>query len=1031
MLHGCSYTYSCNHTSRKFKHHHPISSPSKLLSLNSPCKATIFIGHNQSKNHSFDKRHQFLSDPSLHNGVICSFSLNQKNPEEKTRVSLGFKLHCLSKNLTLPTKNSSYNGKKKSYGGKLPSILKSLDCDINNIEQTLNSFCENLNPKEQTVILKEQRNWERVIRVFEFFKSRKDYVPNVIHYNIVLRILGRAQKWDELRRCWIEMAKNGVVPTNNTYGMLVDVYGKAGLVTESLLWIKHMRVRGLYPDEVTMNTVVKVLKDAKEFDSAHKFYKDWCAGRIELDELQLDSTSDYENGPGSSPVSFKHFLSTELFKTGGRVHTPKSLGSSDAESLVRKPRLTSTYNTLIDMYGKAGRLNDAAEVFSDMMKSGVAMDAITFNTMIFTCGSRGNLSEAEALMSKMEERGISPDTRTYNIFLSLYADAGDVNAAIRCYRKIREVGLFPDTVSHRTILHELCGRNMVKEAEAIMEEIDKSSQNIDGHSIPGIIKMYVNKGLLDRAQSLLDKCQFDGGLSAKTNAAIIDVYAEKGLWAEAEAVFYKKWTSAAQKTDILEYNVMIKAYGMGKLYEKAFSLFRSMRNHGTWPDECTYNSLIQMFSGADLVDQAMDLLAEMQGAGFKPQCLTFSSIIACYSRLGQLSDAVDVYKNMVKVGVKPNEVVYGALINGYAEAGEVTEALEYFNMMGENGISANQIVLTSLIKVYSKLGCFNSAKQLYQKMMCLEGGPDIVASNSMISLYADLGMISEAELVFKNLREKGSADALSYGTMMYLYKSMGMLDEAINVAEEMKQSGLLRESMSYNQVMVCYATNGQLIECGKLLHEMIKKKIFPDEGTFKVLFTVLKKGGLPAEAVRQLESHYHEGKPYARQAVITSVFSLVGLHSLALESCMAFTKADIALDLFAYNVAIYAYGSAGEYDKALNTFMKLQDEGLEPDIVTSVNLVHCYGKAGMIEGVKRIYNQLKYEKVKPSDSVFMAVADAFESSNRHDLAVLVVQELKFGFDSQEFSDSDSDLRHSDLEDEDAADIEVKNLRKRK
>ncbi|CAK7349894.1 unnamed protein product [Dovyalis caffra] len=1009
MLPSGSYSYTHSQTSRELRHQillqQHIYSPSKLLSLHSP---KVFLGFNNNhlKNHNFSrKKHCPLPNNSLLGDKKVVYSQTQKQRSKESRVSLGFKLQCHSKSLNLPTKGFSVNGKKKKYGGILPSILRSLESN-NDVEKTLYSFCENLSPKEQTVVLKEQRNWERVVRVFEFFKSQKDYVPNVIHYNIVLRALGRAQRWDELRLRWIDMVKSGVLATNNTYGMLVDVYAKAGLVVEALLWIKHMRLRGLFPDEVTMNTVLKVLKDAGEFDKAERFYKDWCAGRVELDGLELDPMVDSKNGSRSEPVSFKHFLLTELFKTGGRM---KIGGSSDEETLARKPRLTSTYNTLIDLYGKAGRLKDAAEVFSEMLKSGVAMDTITFNTMIFTCGSHGLLSEAESLLDKMEERQISPDTRTYNIFLYLYADAGNINAAVECYWRIRKVGLVPDNVSRRTILHILCERNMVREVETVIEEMEKSSQQIDEHSVPGIVKMYINEGLHDRAKKLLDKCQFGVGFSSKVRAAIIDAYAERGLWAEAEAVFYGKRDLLGQKKDVLEYNVMVKAYGKAKLYDKAFSLFKGMRNHGTWPDEGTYNSLIQMFSGGDLVDQARDLLDEMQGAGFKPQCLTFSAVIACHARLGQLSDAVDVFQEMVKTGVKPNEVVYGSLINGFAEVGKVEEALKYFQLMEESGIPANQIVLTSLIKVYSKLGCFDGAKHLYKKMNDLEGGPDIIASNSMISLYADLGMVSEAELVFKNLRENGQADGVSFATMMYLYKSMGMLDEAIDIAEEMKQSGLLRDCVSYNKVMACYATNGQLRECADLLHDMVGQKLLPDGGTFKMLFTVLKKGGFPTEAITQLESAYLEGKPYARQAIITSVFSVVGLHALALESSESFTKAEVALDSFAYNVAIYAYGSSGEIDKALKTFMKMQDEGLEPDLVTYINLVHCYGKAGMVQGVKRIYNQLKYGEIKPNDSLVKAIVDAYKSANRHDLAELVNQDIRFGFDSQQYSDSETEV----------------------
>ncbi|KAG6661391.1 hypothetical protein CIPAW_03G171300 [Carya illinoinensis] len=800
------------------------------------------------------------------------------------------------------------------------------------------------------------------------------------------------------------MANKGILPTNNTYGMLVDVYGKAGLVKESLLWIKHMRQRGLFPDEVTMNTVVRVLKDAKEFDRADRFYRDWCVGRAELDDLDLDSIVDSVD-EGSALVSIKHFLSTELFKTGGRISAPQIRSAYDVENSVRKPRLTSTYNTLIDLYGKAGRLKDAADVFAEMLKSGVAMDTITFNTMIFTCGSHGNLSEAELLFTKMEERGICPDTKTFNIFLSLYADAGQIDAALQCYRKIREVGLFPDSVTHRAVLHILCERNMVQDVETVLLEMERSGLRVDEHSIPGVVKMYINEGLLDQAKSTFEKTQSNGGLSSKTRGAIIDAYAEKGLWAEAEAVFFCKRDLVGQKKDVLEYNVMVKAYGKAKLYDKALSLFKDMKNYGTWPDECTYNSLIQMFAGGDHVEQARELLAEMQAMALKPHCSTFSAVIACYARLGQLSDAVGVYQEMVRVGVPSNEVVYGSLINGFAESGRVEDALQYFCQMEESGILVNQVVLTSLIKAYGKVGNLEGAKAIYERIKDSESGPDIVASNSMINLYADLGMVFEAKLLFEDLRDKGWADGVSFATMMYLYKNLGMFDEAIDVAEEMKQSGLLRDCTSYNKVMACYATNGQLRECGELLHEMITRKLLPDPGTFKVLFTVLKKGGFPIEAVTQLELSYQEGKPYARQAVITSLFSLLGMHAFAIESCEILAKADVVLDSSVYNAAIYAYGVFGEIDKALNIFMKMQDENLEPDLVTFINLVGCYGKAGMLGGVNRIYSQLKFGEIEPSESLFKAIIDAYKNANRHDLANLVTQEMRFVSDSQLSSES--------------------------
>ncbi|ONK61336.1 uncharacterized protein A4U43_C08F28810 [Asparagus officinalis] len=500
----------------------------------------------------------------------------------------------------------------------LPSLLKTLDStNLQSIPtETLDSLLSNLTPKEQTVVLKSQRNWRQLLLVFNRFRSQISYNPNPIHYNIALRALGKAKKWDELRIYWVQMEKDGVFPTNNTYGTLIDVFSKGGLVKEALLWLKHMKSRGVFPDEVTMNTVVRVLKDSGKFDVGEKFFKSWCRGKIELDIVDLGS------------------------------------GWEQGFSRENKPRLAATYNTLIDLYGKAGRLQDASDCFKEMLISGVEPDAFTFNTMINICGSCGQLSEAESLLEKMEERRIKPDTKTYNIFMSLYASRGNVDGVLRCYRRIREIGLRHDVVSSRIILQVLCEKKMVHDAENVIADIMAMGGNIDEQCLPVIIKMYIDEGLLSEASIFFEKYCFGREISSKNYAALMDAYAEKGCWKEAEDVFYAEMTRERNK-DIIEYNVMLKAYGKAKLYDKALNLFESMRNCGTPPDECTYNTLIQMLCGAELLDRATELLRNMKEAGFRPRCETFSAIISGYCHTGFVSGAVEVYQEMKASGVEP------------------------------------------------------------------------------------------------------------------------------------------------------------------------------------------------------------------------------------------------------------------------------------------------------------------------------------------------------------------------------------------
>uniref|UniRef100_A0A5K0Z8B8 Pentatricopeptide repeat-containing protein n=3 Tax=Nymphaea colorata TaxID=210225 RepID=A0A5K0Z8B8_9MAGN len=63
--------------------------------------------------------------------------------------------------------------------------------------------------------------------------------------------------------------------------------------------------------------------------------------------------------------------------------------------------------------------------------------------------------------------------------------------------------------------------------------------------------------------------------------------------------------------------------------------------------------------------------------------------------------------------------------------------------------------------------------------------------------------------------------------------------------------------------------------------------------------------------------------------------------------------------------------------------------------MTYINLVTCYGRAGLIEGVKRIHRQMKSGEIGQSASLLNALVDAYRNLGKRDLADLVNQESWF------------------------------------
>ncbi|XP_050120473.1 pentatricopeptide repeat-containing protein At3g23020 [Malus sylvestris] len=730
-----------------------------------------------------------------------------------------------------------------SYGGCIPAILKALD-EVEDLDEALRPWEDRLTNKERSIILKEQLCWKRAWEIFEWFKRKDCYEVNVIHYNIVLRILGKARKWSRVESLWDEMKVNGIAPINSTYGTLIDVYSKGGLKEEALVWLDKMSEQGMKPDEVTMGIVVQLYKKAREFRNAEDFFNKWSLS-VSLRQEQEGTSTTSASGLQSS------------------LHSHISLSSH-------------TYNTLIDTYGKDGQLKEASEIFAMMLREGIAPTTVTFNTMIHICGNHGRLEEVASLLQKMEELRCPPDTRTYNILISLHAKHDNIDMATNYFTKMKEAHLEPDPVSYRILLYAYSIRHMVSKAEVLISEMDEKGLEIDEFTQTALTRMYIDARMLEKSWFWFMRFHLSGNLSSECFSANIDAYGERGHILEAEKVFI--CCLEAKKLSVLEFNVMIKAYGVGKQYGKACQLFDSMESHGVVPDKCSYSSLIQILASADMPHTAKPYLRKMQEAGLVNHCLPYCAVISSFAKLGELEMAEELYKEMVRFNVQPDVIIFGVLINAFADIGSVNEALSYADAMKKAGLPGNTVIYNSLIKLYTKVGFLNEAEETYRLLQSSEDGHAIYASNCMIDLYSERCMVEPAEKLFDSLKSKGAANEFTYAMMLCMYKKLGRFEEAIQIAMQMRELRLLTDLLSYNNVLGLYAMYGRFKEVVATFKEMIKASVQPDDHTFKSLGIVLVKSGISKQAVGNLEVSVKKDAQRGLRAWISALSSVVRLN---------------------------------------------------------------------------------------------------------------------------------------------------------
>ncbi|OAY28032.1 pentatricopeptide repeat-containing protein At3g23020 [Manihot esculenta] len=749
----------------------------------------------------------------------------------------GAKVNGLNGNGSVSKLHNRCSTKWVNYGGCIPAILHALDT-IKDLDEALKPWEDTLTNKERSIILKEQSSWQRAMEIFEWFKGKGCYELNVIHYNIMIRILGKQRQWSHLERLCDEMKNRNILPINSTYGTLIDVYTKGGLKGEALVWLEKMNEQGMEPDEVTMGIVVQMYKKTGEFQKAEEFFKRWSLGE-----------------------SLKH---RGISKASSR---------QENETRVNLFLSSYTYNTLIDTYGKAGQLKEASETFAEMLRKGIVPTTVTFNTMIHICGNHGQLEEVALLMQKMEELRCPPDTRTYNILISIHAKHNDINMAASYFKRMKEDQLQPDLVSYRTLLYAFSIRHMVDDAEDLVSEMDEKGLEIDEYTQSALTRMYIEAGKLEKSWLWFMRFHLVGNMTSECYSANIDAYGEHGHVVEAEKVF--RCCQDQNKLTVLEFNVMIKAYGLGKNYDKACVLFDSMESYGVVPDKCSYSSLIQILASADLPDKAKHYLKKMQEAGLVSDCIQYCAVVSSFVKLGRLEMAEELYKEMISFDVKPDVIVYGVLINAFADIGSVKKAITYVDAMKRAGLPGNTVIYNSLIKLYTKVGYLREAQETYKLLQSSEAGPDAYSSNCMIDLYSEQSMVKQAEDIFESMKRKADANEFTFAMMLCMYKRLGRFEEAIKIAKHMRDLGLLTDLLSFNNVLGLYALDGRFKEAVGTFREMVGADIQPDDCTFKSLGIVLVKCGISKQAIGKLEATRKKDPNSGLQAWLVALSTIV------------------------------------------------------------------------------------------------------------------------------------------------------------
>ncbi|KAF9913359.1 hypothetical protein EC991_000121 [Linnemannia zychae] len=380
--------------------------------------------------------------------------------------------------------------------------------------------------------------------------------------------------------------------------------------------------------------------------------------------------------------------------------------------------------------------------------------------------------------------------------------------------------------------------------------------------------------------------------------------------------------SKQMEPNTVNYNILIRAFQRQSDLDGAFRVFRSMMANGVRPDKYTFSSILSLYALRGDSDGAEAFWNEMVGVhGVRPNAYAYGSMMHVYCTAGDMPSAQTVYREMIQSSIMPNEVIFGTLLNAYARHGDLTQMLSIYDAMRSEDLKPNSYIYVNLLFGLVKDGDMPAAQRLFDTMEEDGFGYNVLAQTILMKGYLDHGAFKESQAIYKN----------------------------------MVRSGLIPNFMTYAALIQAHAKRGEIREGRDFLNKILKSRglVVVGEEDESMESDELKQLGINKDHDRASasspESLHQEFLPdQAHDGHLSSI----GTERKPLKTSARPNP------LMAFTPLLDAYAKEGNFVATKAMFDEIKARGLEPNTITFTILMDSYRRAGDVNNVLNIWNEL-------------------------------------------------------------------------
>ncbi|KAJ4979132.1 hypothetical protein NE237_009912 [Protea cynaroides] len=371
-----------------------------------------------------------------------------------------------------------------------------------------------------------------------------------------------------------------------------------------------------------------------------------------------------------------------------------------------------SWNALIAGYVKVGSNDEVLKVFTQMYQSGFKLNTFALGSVIKACcslspGSKGIGKMLHGCIIKLR---LDLDVVVATALLDMYAKIGNLDDATRIFQFIPDpnVVTFNAMIAGCFRLETEASDEFADVALNLFSKMQKKGMKPSKFTFSSILKACNVVGAFDYGKQIHAQI-FKNNLHSDEfiGSSLIDLYSLLGSTEDGLRCFH-----STLKLDIVSWTSMIGGCVRNGQFELALNLFSELLTSGRKPDEFTISSVLSACANLAAARSGEQIQCYAMKTGIAEYTVVVNSQICMYAKSGDIDAANLTFKEARNLDV----VSWSVMISSHAQHGCAKEALSFFEKMKNSGITPNHITYLGVLTACSHGGLVDDGFRYFESM---------------------------------------------------------------------------------------------------------------------------------------------------------------------------------------------------------------------------------------------------------------------------------------------------------------------------